>query len=117
MLPFATTTISVLRNTSSVEDSEPLYDGDSPTARQVVASGVGANIGGGTGSAESRSAGSQNTIRLKMQCNPFGQDLSHLDGILDETTGIIYDLQVAVYRQGVGLDHWQCQLTRTEGLM
>jgi hypothetical protein len=114
MIPYANTTVSVLRSSDSDLYTEPTYGGTPEAARGIAFSGIRASIGLPSGS-ERLAAGQQSQTTLTLICDEFDGQLSHLDGILDETTNIIYEVQWAHFYYGV-IPHWEASLLRTEGL-
>src|SRR4051812_20257731 len=102
MIPVATTTIRVLRQTPAPEPYEAAVDdhGD-PVEPTVVASGVRAQISTSRG-AEAR-AGSQEIVDFRLSCDPV--QLNHHDQVEDEASGDVYEVTWARMRTGLGLDH------------
>lgn len=111
MIPYATTTVAVYKPSTAQETGEPTYSGRNAQAVEV-ASGVRAVIGRATGS----ESGNRSSTTFSLACDLFGKELSHLDGIKDETTGARYEISWAFKRVGLGLDHWTAELNQVEGL-
>lgn len=116
MIPLATTTVTVHRQDPEEIHGEPTFSGDSPPDMQVVASGVRANIGLPTG-VGNRGGTERSNVNYVVQLDLFDGELTRLDEIEDERTGIRYEVQWAMKRTGLGMDHWSAELLRTEGLV
>lgn len=118
MIPFATTKVTVKRPTTASLYVEP-HAGS--VAYEVVATGVRATIGtfSRTVSAtEVRRGGSEQSSQvLQLTCDIPPSRIEHLDLILDETTGIEYQVDWAFMRLGIGLDHVTAEIYRWEGLL
>lgn len=121
-IPVATTTITVRRPAEKAQEADPWgegYDspplGPSPEERQgdVVAEGVRATIS--TGSARGTSNGGESeSTEFRLVCDPV--DLSYLDTVEDESTGIIYSVTWANTSPGVaGLGHTAAGITTEKG--
>ncbi len=91
-IPFATTKITVLRNTDP--DAEPYQE---PAPRTEIATGIRAVLSGAAG-AEIRAGGEQVRTRTRFHCDPT--DVNHTDQVRDETTGILYNVLWVDYRPG-----------------
>lgn len=117
MIPLATTTIDILRDMTPADDNE--YDSNhssQPVSKQVVtARGIRACINtplrpredmGSTGTEQVR-------LRVKMQCDPC--DLTHLDEVRDNKTGLIYNVMWVLPRAELGIKYMQCEITLAEG--
>lgn len=118
MIPLATTTISVLRESQADASAEP-YQGKVASDRAVVVSKVRATISApatraGQGQ-EITQGGEQVRIAFTLACDPV--DLRHTDWIRDDGTGEVFKVVWATRRIGFGLDHTQAQMYKTEGLV
>lgn len=82
MIPLATTTISVLRD--SDDYAEPYSGTDSST---VVATGIRAVIGRPAGT-EQIGGGEQSVLNVQMACDPA--DIRYTDTIRDESDQVLY---------------------------
>lgn len=114
-LPMATTTISILANSVPSDDIEPTYEGNTPTTRQTVATNVRATISLPRG-IESLTQAEQTKLYYMLDCDEFNGELSHLNAVRDENTNIVYEIQWAHWYSGLGIDHWQASIYRSEGL-
>lgn len=110
MIPLSTTTITVYRNTFD-EDADPT-EVDSGS-RTTVAEHVRAQISSPSGR-ERNIGGSQEIVEFSLSCDPV--DLTHLDQVLDEVTGEIYEVTWARQRTGFGLDHTRGGLRAVKGV-
>lgn len=112
MIPLATTTITVFRIPLTAED-DPLDD--LPDA-EAVASGVRAHISVGTGAAgQEEGMGQQEVLNdLRLSCDPT--DIQNEDVVHDEKDGRDYQVTWVQPRYGLGLDHMEVGLKRTEGV-
>lgn len=91
-VPFASTTISVLRITSSAEFAEPYTT--TSDARQVVATGVRAHISPvETHSLELAQGGEQERVQYRIDCDTPPSGINHLDLVKDERTGVVYKVR------------------------
>lgn len=113
-IPLATTTISVLRQSEEDLLGEPEFSGDDTSSYNAVASGIRANIGS-PGATVNTTSGQQVSTGFKFQCDPV-IDLDRTDLIKDEKTGIVYTLNWAQLRTGLGINHWEGALFIVEGL-
>lgn len=87
---------------------------------EVVATGVRASIGvfSRTVSATERTGGGEQATQvLQLTCDVPSSDLTHLDEIIDETTGIRYIVHWCLKRIALGLDHYTAEIYRWEGLV
>jgi hypothetical protein len=87
VIPLATTRISVLRVADDDAYAEPYTGGD--TRRNTVQTGVRAVISRPTGR-EDTAGGEQAVWDFEMVCDTT--DLRHTDTVLDEGTGVIYQI-------------------------
>lgn len=113
-IPFNTTFVTVSRPTTV--DVEP-YDGEPNKA--VVATHVRAVIGAFSrtvSATEYRAGGEEASTILKLTCDIPPSKIDHLDWIVDETTGVEYQVNWAFERVGLGLDHMTCEIQRIQGL-
>jgi hypothetical protein len=108
MLPISTTTVTISR--FPVDPARDSYD--APPAAVTVASGVRAHISSPSG-AETQLGGSQAVTQYRLDCDPV--DVTHIDRVTDDTTGITYEVLWAVSRYGLGLDHVEAALRLVEG--
>ena len=109
-IPFATTTIAVLRAGAGASD-DPY---DPQPERETVASGVRAHISTSTGY-EQTQGGSQSIGDFRVTCDPT--DIRHTDRIVDEVTGEEFDVEWATPRRGLGLDHTFAGLKQVKGAL
>lgn len=109
-IPFATTTVSVLRLPAGASD-DPY---DAQPEREAVATGVRAHISTSTGF-EQTEGGSQTVADFRMTCDPT--DVRRTDRILDETTGEEFDVEWSAPRVGLGLDHTFAGLQQVKGVL
>lgn len=114
-VPFATTTISVLRLPADLPEEDEDYRDpyDAQPAREAISTGVRAHISAPSGT-ERVAGGSQEVIDAKLACDPA--DLLHTDRVLDERTEIVYEVVWSLPRRGLGLDHTEAGLKLVEGL-
>lgn len=115
-IPFAPTLITVKRPDPSQDYDEP-YQGDAKVWN-VVATGIRASIGtfSRTVSATEK-AGTQTIQVLQLTCDIPLSGITHLDRVLDEKTGVEYEVHWVFKRLGLGLDHYTAELGRVEGLV
>lgn len=106
MIPLATTTITVRRPT--VTGGDP-YDGAVTTA--VAAASVRAHISAPAG-VETLRGGQQESLEWRLACDPVALD--NADQVIDDQTGLVYEVVWAAARTGLGLDHVEAGLRRTE---
>lgn len=119
MIPLSTTTVSVLRTPADDpevgEDDRDPYDAQ--PAPEVVASGVKAHIGQASGT-ERVAGGTQAILGLRVWCEPFDEGLRATDQVLDESTGITYEVDGQPHHaRGLGLDHIVAPLKLIEGVV
>jgi hypothetical protein len=109
-LPLATTTIAVKRLPAAVLNAEP-YGVAVPLT--TIASGVRAVLGKPR-MVERVSSGEQAEMVLELRCDPT--DIEHLDQVVDERIGRVYEVVGAELRTGVGMDFVQATVKRVQGL-
>jgi hypothetical protein len=107
MIPFATTTITITRPAPTDEPYEP------PGPPSTVVAGVRAHISLGRG-AENVVGGDQEVVYHRLTCDPC--DLDNADQVIDDATGLVYDVEYARLRRGLGLDHMEAGLRQVEGV-
>lgn len=109
-IPVATTTISVLRAPRSL----PVDDFDAPSVGEfdTVATGVRATLGATTGVKVSGN-GTRQELTVRFGCDPT--TLGFTDKVLDESTGVTYDVVWAHARTGLGIDHVEGELVLVTG--
>lgn len=108
-IPYASTTISVLRMPDAQFNEEP-YQTDTEATRTVVAAGVRAVIWA-PGSERQRKqvkGGEQALIKARLTCDIT--DLRVQDWVKDATTGEIWKIDSVAKRIVLGLDHLQAEL-------
>jgi len=96
-IPLATTTVTVRRSDQdgTIDDLDGLTFTDYRTGvRAVIAYPGGAEIVGD---------GTSSVVGVRLVCDPV--DLTHTDRVVDETTGLEYEVQWLAQRVGLGLDH------------
>lgn len=97
----ATTTIRIERPAATDRSDDP-WDGANPPP-DIVATGVRAHLGTVEGSATED--GGEETVLRRLLCDPA--DVRHLDRVVDETTGVPYEVVWAELRRsapGSGLE-------------
>jgi hypothetical protein len=107
MIPFSTTTITVKRPAPTDEPYE------TPGAPSTVASGIRAHISQGRG-AENVVGGDQEVVFHRLTCDPC--NLDNADAVIDDATGLVYEVEWARLRRGLGLDHMEAGLRQVEGV-
>lgn len=109
MIPVATTTIEVSR--VAVDLTRDSYDAEPPPT--IVASGVRARISLVSGR-ERIQGGTQEDVEFRLDCDVT--DLGHLDKIVDQSDGAVYEVVFARKVLGFGsLDHMECGLRVVTG--
>lgn len=108
MIPLSTTTITIQR----ADPADEPYEDESP--RTTVASGVKAHISTSRGS-EAVVGGDQEVVYFRLTCDPC--DLKHTDQVTDDVTGLVYDVEWARLRRGLGMDHVEAGLRQVEGVV
>lgn len=106
-LPLATTTISILRNTST-DDSLGV------DSLATVQSGVPAVIKQKKSGTQDIVDGSKSVAKFEIQADT--EALRHTDFVVDEQSGDHFRVVFSVYRAGFGLDHMFAELQRVEGM-
>lgn len=112
MIPFQTTTISVLRltvpdgDTDGLPDEGPTWNPIATKVRAVISSPGGTTI---------RDGSIQTILGYRLACDPT--DLRHTDRVLDEQAQTLYDCNWTMRRVGVGLDHDEAELRTVEGFV
>jgi hypothetical protein len=116
MIPYATTTVSILRpsvpdgDSDGYPDEEAVYSPISKGTRAVIASPVRGARSGGRTSLE----GSVQTVDVfKLVADPV--EIKQTDRVLDEATLIVYRVEWLAPRTGLGLDHMSAGLSFYEG--
>lgn len=114
MIPFATTTIAVLR-VPDIPGSDPE---DEQPAAEVVASGIRAHISTSHGREEVQGASTQEVVEFRVTCDPA--EIRKDDRVRDESTGEVYEVVWARERRGPslgvgGLDHMEGGLRQVRG--
>lgn len=115
-IPYASTTISVLRMPAAQQDAEP-YQTDTEATRTVIATGVRAVIWS-PGSERQRKqvkGGEQALIKARLTCDVT--DLKVQDWVKDAVTGEIWKIDSVLKRVVLGLDHMQAELYLFRGVV
>lgn len=112
MIPVAMTTITVKR-IAAASSVDP-YDHIASAVPETVASGVRAVISAPSGS-ERVAGASQEDVTFRLNCDPT--DLEHTDQVVDDDTGLTYEVIWAEERSGLGLDHTVADLRRVAGVV
>jgi hypothetical protein len=98
VIPVATTTVTALRG------SEP-EPGEGITF-ETLATGVRAVIGSPGGAERPAPGGGASVLTSRAQVDPIpGVTLTHTDVLLDEVTGLTYEIDTVVERVGFGMEH------------
>jgi hypothetical protein len=114
-VPFASTTVSVLRLAPGTEYVEPYNS--AAEVRQTVATGVRAHISPvETHSREARAGGEQAVVQYKLDCDIPLSGINHLDLLKDERTNIIYKIRWIAARYSP-FEYSHGSLDRVEGLV
>jgi hypothetical protein len=115
MIPLATTTIAVLEIPADVpaegEDYRDPYDAQPDAVAAVT--GVRARIGQPSGT-EQVAGGAQELINAVLWCDPI--ELTNDSKVLDESTGLMFEVAAVFQQRGLGLDHTKAWLRRTTGV-
>lgn len=98
-IPIHTTLITVKRATAA-----DAFDRAAPVE---IANGIRAHIGS-PGGTENVTAGSSSLVTAHLSCDPT--DLAHGDVVVDESTGLTYEVTWVAQRRGFGLDHTSADL-------
>lgn len=101
-LPFATTTITVLRS-----DQDGTIDDYTGVTYSPLVTGVRAVVGA-PGGVETNRGGSSEDVTWRLNCDVT--DLRHDDRVLDETTDETFEVVWVRRRVGLGLDHMVADL-------
>lgn len=108
MIPISSTTITVRRYPIDVtRDSS-----DALPPWETIASGVRAHISSPAGT-EIVLGGTQSDMTFSLACDPV--DLRHIDQVVDEPTGTVYEVIWSAARTGLGLDHMAAGLRQVVG--
>lgn len=113
MIPFHTTTITVLQPTTAQSDGEA-YESPPPAGYDVIATGVRAVIGSPVGT-EIRRGAEQTDDLFTLNCDPTPMD--HYSWIRDEITALEYAVTWCMHRDAFGLSFVQGRLKLVEGLV
>lgn len=105
----ANTTVTVTRASASATTDN--YDGPAPFDTTVVR-GLRAVIGALRGSKITTGA-EQEDARAALRTDPA--DIRYTDRVLDESTGVLWDVVFAHARTGLGLDHVSGELRLVSG--
>lgn len=105
MIPIATTTVTVLR--SDQDGTKDQFDG---VTRSTLVTGVRAVIGSPSGTNDMQ-GGDSESVTERFQCDPT--DIRHDDLILDEISGLTWNITWVRRRMGFGLDHMVGELQLT----
>lgn len=109
VIPIATTSVRVER--VAVDPTRDPYD--PKPAPSIVASGIRAHLSAPSGS-ERLAGGSEQRIDRHLDCDLA--DVRHYDEVVDEGTGLRYQVVWAESRTGLGLDRVEAGLRRVEGI-
>lgn len=115
-LPFATTTIAVLRSTSAdTDDSDADPDGypDAEPGWTVVEDGIRAVISA-PGGTFVQGGSLQAVTGYRLACDVC--DVTHADRVRDEHTGTVYVIEWVHQGRGFGLDHMSAAIRLVEGM-
>ena len=108
MIPLTTTTVTVHRVAV-----DPIRDGYDPLpAPVVIAAAVPAHISA-PGGDEDRDGGTRELTAARLLCQTT--DLLHTDRVVDDSTGITFEVLAVQHRRGLGLDHTVADLQRITG--
>lgn len=107
VIPIRTTTIDALAST----ETEP---GDTRTWI-TYAAGVGAHISSPTGNERNANGGGRETIDARLYAD-LTAGMAHTDRVVDNGTGLTYEVVWVQTRQGLGLDHTAAGLRRITGV-
>jgi hypothetical protein len=109
MIPYATTTITVLR-----VPADPARDPEDPQPEAAaVATGVRAHISTSNGREEIEGASTQEIVAFRLSCDPT--EILKDDQVRDDSTGEVYEVAWARERRGLGLDHMEGGLRQVRG--
>lgn len=107
MIPLATTTVTVEAGT----EAEP---GEGRTT-VPVATGVRAVIGSPSGSERYAPGGGTSRVTDVLNCDPCPELVDNTFVVVDESTGIRYEVEWVRHRQGFGLEHTKAGLVQNVG--
>ncbi|HVM07198.1 MAG TPA: hypothetical protein VM345_01945 [Acidimicrobiales bacterium] len=111
MIPLATTTIKVILPAAVGANVDPLSAAGTAT---TVAEGVRAHIRVLSGDESTTGAASQSDVRYRLKCDPVV--MSARSRVIDESTGLAYEVVWAQPVTAFGLDHVAAELRRVAGL-
>lgn len=106
-IPLATTTITV----RAMTESEP---GEGRTG-EVVATGVRAVIGSPTGRETYAPGGGTSRVTDILNADPTPALADNTCQIIDDTTGVVYEVEWVRQRGGFGLEHTKAGLVQIVG--
>lgn len=109
-VPVATHRVQILR---AATDPTTRDSFDGPTVFAPIARNVRAVIAAQSGSERTARAEAE-TRTAVLSCDEFDGQLTHLDRVSDDT-GTVWRVLWAVWRAGLGLDHWEAGLVRYDG--
>lgn len=108
----ATTKISVYSRAQEDESETPYAASETPS-KQLKSSGVRAVIGSSAGN-EVINAGTQQSItRFSLDCDPCS--ITHEDIVVDEVTGLQFEILWVVPIQGLGISYMRGIITLSKG--
>jgi hypothetical protein len=106
-IPVATTTVTV----EATVEAEP---GEGRTT-VTVAAGVRAVIGSPSGSERPAPGGGTSRVTDVLNCDPCPQLADNTCRVIDDTTGVEYEVEWVRHRNGLGLDHTKAGLVQNVG--
>lgn len=106
-VPLATTTITA----QHAREDEP---GEGRTFT-TYARRISAHLSAPAGTEEGAPGGGSSTVTNDLLCDPI--DLRATDRIVDDSTGLLYEVDWVKPRSGLGLDHVKAGVHRTEGIV
>lgn len=112
MIPLATTTITVTRNTllATADPYDPVT-----ASPETVASAVRAHLSAPGGFETQRGQSAQEDVAWRLSCDPC--DLTNDCTVTDDNTGDTYEVEWARIRLGLGLDHVAAALRQVAGVV
>lgn len=112
-IPFATTTIAILRQADEDLEGEPYQDSPYLT----IATGIRAvvSMSPQNRGEETTRGGERSKVKARLSCDPC--DLRHTDRVKDLTTNTEWTVEYSEPRVGLGVDHVTAGLFRTGGLI
>ena len=128
MIPLALTTIRIERkaassspSTSSPSNRDPWDEGYldaggegiEPEKWSVVARGVRAAISSPGGAENWVTGSTEEIVTWSLVADPC--DLTYLDRVVDESTDQVFEVQYAIVRRGLGLDHVKAGVQTVRG--